>query len=88
MLLRVVGRLPWLGVCHGLGRQASDKPQGRKLRGDKVRRRGRFGLWGFDVGRVVGVGCEVCWIARIWAAARPAGWICDDFVVALAGLAG
>ena len=23
---RVVGRLPWLGVCRELGRQASDKP--------------------------------------------------------------
>ena len=32
MLLRVVGRLPWLCVRHGLGRQVSDKPQGRKPR--------------------------------------------------------
>ncbi len=32
LLLRVVGRLPWLGDCDGLGRQASDKPQWRKPR--------------------------------------------------------
>ncbi len=25
-LLRVLGRLPWLGLCRGLGRQASEKP--------------------------------------------------------------
>ncbi len=31
-LLRVVGRLPWLGDCDGLGRQVSDKPQWRKPR--------------------------------------------------------
>ncbi len=30
LMLRVVGRLPCLCVCHGLGRQVSDKPQGRK----------------------------------------------------------
>ena len=34
LLLRVVGRLPYLGVSYGLNRQASDKPQGRKPRGD------------------------------------------------------
>ena len=87
-MLRVVGRLPWLGVSHELGWQASDKPQGRKPRGDQARWCGRFGLWGFDGGRVVAMGCVVWWMARIWAAVRPVGWICDDFVVALAGLAG
>ncbi len=29
-----------------------------------------------------------CWIVRIRSAVRPAGWICDDFAVSLAGLAG
>jgi len=88
LMLRVVGRLPWRGVCDELGRQASDKPQGRKPRGDQAGRCGRFGLWGFDGGRVAAVRCVVWWMARIWAAAPLAGWICDDFAVALAGLAG
>ena len=51
-------------------------------------RYGRFGLWGFDGGRVVAMRRVVWWIARIRAAVRPAGWICDDFAVAQAGLAG
>ncbi len=48
----------------------------------------RFGLWGFDGGRVVAGQCEFFWMARMWPVAPPAGWICDDLVVALAGLAG
>ncbi len=40
--------------------------------GDQARRCGRFGLWGFDGGRMVGVGCEICWSARTWAEAPPA----------------
>ena len=88
LMLRVVGRLPYLGVNYGLDRQASDKPQGRKPRGDYARWYGYFGLWGFDVGRVACGHCGVWWMARIWPAAPPAGWICADFAVALAGLAG
>ena len=88
MLLRVVGRLPYLGVSYGLDRQASDKPQGRKPRGDQARWCGWFGLWGFDGGKVVAGRCEFIWMARMWPAARTAGWICADFAVALAGLAG
>ncbi len=34
LLWRVLGRLPWLGLCREHGRQASEKPQGKKLRGD------------------------------------------------------
>ncbi len=34
------------------------------------------------------MGCMVLWIARIWAAVRWAGWICNDFAVAPADLAG
>ncbi len=49
---------------------------------------GARGLWGFDGGRVAGGRCVVFWIARIWPGATPAGWICDDFAVAPAGLAG
>jgi len=26
LLLRVLGRLPWLGLCGALGRQASENP--------------------------------------------------------------
>ncbi len=37
-MLRVLGRLPWLGLCRELGRQASGKPRGRKPRG--IRRGG------------------------------------------------
>ena len=33
-MLRVVGRLPLRCDCAGLGRQVSDKPQGRKPRED------------------------------------------------------
>ncbi len=48
-MLRVVGRLPWLGCCGEHGGQASDKPQGRKPRGDQAR---RFG-WFFDPERTL-----------------------------------
>ena len=47
-MLRVVGRLPLLGACHELGRQASDKPQGRKPREVYARRFGVYSLWGFE----------------------------------------
>ena len=51
LLLRVVGRLPWLGDWDELGRQASDKPQGRKPRGDQARWCGVRDLWGFENSR-------------------------------------
>jgi hypothetical protein len=35
-LLRVVGHLSWRCGCHGLDRQLSDKPQGRKSRGIRL----------------------------------------------------
>ena len=53
-------------AAHSAGRR-SDKPQGRKPRGDQARRCGRFGLWEFDGGRVAlrrlfgGTG-GICWL--------------------------
>ena len=62
----------------------------RSLRGgdrgrDQARCCGRFGLWGFDGGKVVAVRCEFIWMARIWPAAPTAEWICADFVVGAGG---
>ena len=48
-MLRVVGHLPLPDVDDHDGRQVSDKPQGRKLRGVYARYFGAPGLWGFDV---------------------------------------
>ena len=49
LLLRVVGHLALPDIGEGNGRQVSDKPQGRKLRGGYARFFGVPGLWGFDV---------------------------------------
>ena len=73
-------------AAHSVGRRRTSLSGGNRGR-DQARWCGRFGLWGFDGGRVVAMRCVVWWIARIRAAVRPAGWICDDFAVALAGLA-
>ena len=66
LVLRVVGHLPMLGVCHELGRQVSDKPQGRKLREVQARYFGKHGLWDFEGWATGLAGCEAVLVTLVW----------------------
>jgi hypothetical protein len=55
-VLRVVGRLPWLGVCRELGRQASENPSHKRSLVRRIERgfdflRYRFGPEGLSVAK-------------------------------------
>ena len=85
-LLRVVGRLPMTGVAaRWVGRRRTSLKGGNR---GTVRLGGASGYGDSGGGVLDGGPCGVCWIARMWSATTPAGWVGDDFVVAVAGFVG
>ena len=85
-LLRVVGRLPMTGfAARWVGRRRTSLRGGNR---GTVRLGVASGYGDSGGGGLDGGGCGVCWIARMWSATTPAGWVGDDFVVAVAGFVG